>query len=212
MTEQDDRLHQRTIWEEHISIVSEPESRYLDHVTPGSGKAKQIVMIGCNSTVVNTGINGGVVQLLEKSVKKPIHWFICLLDINELPLRHLFSYLDGPTTGPRAFSGTIGKALQTCDKNLVVCFEPIEAREPLRFIDVDDLSTDQKYLYAVCFAVTSGQFHDDLEYKNHRNICQARWLTLASRVLRLYASITTPDNLKTWADFLSTFTCLRGLI
>ena len=94
MTERDGRLHQRTIREEHISIVSEPESRYVDHVTTGSGKAKdiaseildllskktahnkQIVAIGCDSTAINTGINGGVVRLLEKSFKKPIHCFI----------------------------------------------------------------------------------------------------------------------------------------
>ena len=65
--------------------------------------------------------------------------------MNDLHLWHLFSYLDGPTTGPRAFSGTIGKALQTCDKNTVVRFELIKARKPLRSIAVDDLSTDQKY-------------------------------------------------------------------
>ena len=111
--------------------------------------------------------------------------------------------MDGPTTGPRAFSGTIGKAQQTCDKNPVVRFEPIEARELLRSIDVDDLSTEQKYLYAVCLAVTSGQFHDDLEYKILGNICQSGWLTLANRVLRLYESITTSSkNLKTCADFI----------
>ena len=164
MTELDGKRHQRTIREERISIVSEPESKYFDHVAPGSGKAKdiasdilsllnkrsvdtkQIVAIGCDSTAVNTGIKGGVVRLLEKSFKKPIQWFICLLHIKELPLRHLFGYLDSPTTGPRAFSDTIGKALQTCDKNPVVCFEPIESREPLRPIDIDDLSTDQNYL------------------------------------------------------------------
>ena len=85
VTEQDGRLHQRTIRKEHISIVSERESRYLDRVSPRSGKAKdiaseildllskksvdtkQIVAIGCDSTAVNTGINGGVVRLLEKS-------------------------------------------------------------------------------------------------------------------------------------------------
>ena len=42
VTEQDGRLHQRTIREEHISIVIEPKSRYLNHVNPGSGKAKEI--------------------------------------------------------------------------------------------------------------------------------------------------------------------------
>ena len=106
VTELDGKRHQRTIREENISIVSEPESKYFDHVTPGSGKAKdiaseilsllnkrsvdtkQIVAIGCDSTAVNTGIKGGVVRLLEKLFKKPIQWFICLLHINELPLRH----------------------------------------------------------------------------------------------------------------------------
>ena len=76
VTERDGRFYQRTIRKEHISIVSEPESRYLDHVTPGSSKAKdiaseifdvlskksfdnkQMVAIGCDSTAVNTGING----------------------------------------------------------------------------------------------------------------------------------------------------------
>ena len=156
VTELNGKRHQRTIREEHISIVSEPESKYFNHVTRGSGKAKdiaseiwsllnkssvdtkQIVAIGCDSTAVNTGIKGGVVRLLEKSFKKSIQWFIRLLRINELPLRHLLGYLDGPTTGPRAFSGTIGKALQTHDKNPVVRFEPIESREPLRSIDVDE--------------------------------------------------------------------------
>ena len=227
MTELDDKRHQRTIREEHIRNVSEPKSKYFDHVTPGSGKAndiaseilsllnkrsvdtKQIVAIGCDSTAVNIGIKEGVVRLLEKSFKKPIQWFICLLHINELPLRHLFGYLIGPTTGPRAFSGAIGKALQTCDKNPVVRFEPIESPEPLRPIDVDDLSTDQNYLYEICLAVTSGQFHDDLANKYPGNICHSR---LCHTVFDfdqpcfeavLYASVSTPsDNLKTLADFI----------
>ena len=70
VTEQDGRLHQPTIWLEHISIVSEPESRYLDHIRqrilPGksallskkSVDTKQILAIRCDSTAVNTGVNG----------------------------------------------------------------------------------------------------------------------------------------------------------
>ena len=42
VTEQDGRLHQQTIGKEHISIVSERESRYLGRVSPRSGKAKDI--------------------------------------------------------------------------------------------------------------------------------------------------------------------------
>ena len=72
--ELDGKCHQRTIRQEHTSIVSEHESKYFDHVTPGSRKAKnialeilsllnkrsvdtkQIVAIGCHSTAVNTGL------------------------------------------------------------------------------------------------------------------------------------------------------------
>ena len=87
VTEQDGGLHQRTIRENYISIIREPESRFLVRATPGSGKAKeiaseildllskksvntkQIVAIGCNSTAVNTGINGGVLRLLANHIK-----------------------------------------------------------------------------------------------------------------------------------------------
>ena len=39
-------------------------------------------------------------------------WCICALHINELPLRHLFVQLDGPTTGDQAFKGPVGKRLK----------------------------------------------------------------------------------------------------
>ena len=76
VTELDGKRHQRTIREEHISIVSEPESKYFDHANPGSEKAKdiaskilsllnkrsvdtkQIVAIGYDSIAVNTGMKG----------------------------------------------------------------------------------------------------------------------------------------------------------
>ena len=41
VTELDGKRHQRTIREEHISIVCEPESKYFDHVIPGSKKGKE---------------------------------------------------------------------------------------------------------------------------------------------------------------------------
>ncbi|GBM27866.1 hypothetical protein AVEN_66414-1 [Araneus ventricosus] len=45
---------------------------------------------------------------------------------NELPLRHLFAHVDGTTTGPRSFTGEIGKSLAVCEKLPVVSFTPIE--------------------------------------------------------------------------------------
>ena len=91
--------------------------------------------------------------MLEKQFEKPLHCFTCLLHI-KLPSRHLFDYLDGSRIGPRACSVTIEKALQSYDKNPVVNFEPIESRDPMRSVNINDLNINQKYLYKICLAVT----------------------------------------------------------
>jgi desulfoferrodoxin (superoxide reductase-like protein) len=119
--------------EEHITLVSEPTSQYLGHITPASGTAKNIqsaivsfllaneidtdklTVIGCDGTNVNTGTLGGIIRLVEMQLHRPFHWFICMLHGNELPLRHLFQRLDGGTQGPNLFSGDIGKALGNCE-------------------------------------------------------------------------------------------------
>ena len=55
-------------------------------------------VVGSDSTACITGNIGGVICLLEKSLGRRLMWSICLLHTNELPLRHLFTDLDGPTT------------------------------------------------------------------------------------------------------------------
>lgn len=77
-----------------------------------------------------------------------MHWFICLLHTNELPLCHLLQHLDGKTTGPKGYRGDIGKLLESCEKLTIKNFEKIETFLP--DIDQQDLSTDQKYLYEMC--------------------------------------------------------------
>lgn len=73
-------------------------------------------MIDCDSTVVNIGFKTGVIWQIEKHFKKPLLWFICQLHANKLPLRHLFQHLDGKTSGPNGFSGSLGKQLEMCHK------------------------------------------------------------------------------------------------
>ena len=72
---------------------------------------ENLVAIGCDGTSVNTGFNGGVIRLIEEKLNKPLHWFICQLYANELPLRHVVQKFDGKTEVPRGFSGPIGKQL-----------------------------------------------------------------------------------------------------
>src|SRR6218665_1574966 len=114
--------------EEHLSIFSELGSSYFSHTTPQSGSSKDIIteslvaslkelnaktqnikVEGCYSTNVNTGHTAGFIRRLEESFEHPVQWLGCLLHANDLPLRHLFEALDGATTGPRGFSGSIRK-------------------------------------------------------------------------------------------------------
>ena len=45
--------------------------------------------IGADSTAVNTGNKNGAIRLLECHLKRALHWFICGLHVNKLPLRHV---------------------------------------------------------------------------------------------------------------------------
>jgi glutamine synthetase adenylyltransferase len=74
-----------------------------------------------------------------------------------------------------------------------------------------DLSTDQQYLDKIVSAVISGEFPEDLsnkstEYLSNKppgKLSHARWITRASRILRLYESTKEPsENLKTLATFV----------
>ena len=101
----------------------------------------RIDSIGCDGTNVNVGWKSGILRRLEEKLKRPLHWIICQLHNNELPLRHLLIQLDGKTSGPRQFTGPIGRLLyETHFENLqIVDFQPI----PANVIEIDeDYSTD----------------------------------------------------------------------
>ena len=143
---------------------------------------ESLLAIGCDGTNVNTGTKGGLIVLMEEYLGRPLHWFICMLHANELPLRHLFSNLDGKTSGPRCFTGPIGKLLQNCEMKTIQKFYPIEV--PLVIIDETDLSTDQKYLLEIYEAVSSGRVSEDFGKRSPGSSNHARWLTTANRILR----------------------------
>lgn len=200
----------RTRKEEHYSIIQEPGSIYLGHVAPKSGSAKDIAstiisyftekdislehldIIGCDGTNTNTGWKSGVIRQLEVQSGRPLQWAVCLLHFIELPFRHLFQYLDGVTTGPRSFSGSIGQSLSGCEKREVVEFQPIDCEIP--DIDKKLLSKDQRYLFDVSQAIKCGTFPNDLANCDPGPISHARWLTCANRVLRLYVSVANPSD------------------
>ncbi|GBN33137.1 hypothetical protein AVEN_199541-1 [Araneus ventricosus] len=87
--------------EEHLCLIEELGSRYITHLSPSFGTAKQIsatiigyfegiirdpsqvLEIGCDGTSVNTGWKSGVIRCLELKLGKPLQWVICLLHFNE---------------------------------------------------------------------------------------------------------------------------------
>lgn len=200
----------RTIKEEHYSIIQEPGSVYVGHVTPLSGSSKNIAnsiishltvggfslgeldVLGCDGTVTNTGWKTGVIRSIEQEVGRPLQWVVCLLHFNELPFRHLFQILDGETTGPKSFSGPIGIQLSKCEKLPLVDFESVDCEIP--DIDRNILSKDQQYLLDISSAIKSGNCPVDLCVREPGPLSHSRWLTTANRVLRLFLSVDTPSD------------------
>jgi len=116
-----------------------------------------------------------------------------MLHGNELPLRHLLQNIDGTTSGPRAFSGPIGKSLVTCEQLPVVNYSKIQSSD-LPIIDFKNLSTDQKYLWRITKAVSDGHCPEDLAKQEPGTLNHSRWITTANRILRLYIAKAEPSN------------------
>jgi len=184
------KYYRETIIEEHICLIQQPQSRYIGHVSPQSGSAKdvtqsivkfltennidlsKIIALGCDGTNVNTGKNDGIIRLLKEQFGRPLQWLICQLHGNELPLRHLLQHLDGVTTGPRAFSGTIGKAIASWESLPIVLFAKIDCDIPA--FSCTDLSTDQQYMFDICKAVITGECSEDLLRRDPGAMSHAR--------------------------------------
>ena len=113
----------------------------------------------------------------------------------------MLEHLDGSTTGPRAFSGPIGKALSICQHMNVVAFDKIEAVLPT--VDLISLSTDQKYLWEITEAVSRGECSHALAQRQPGTLNHSRLLTTANLVLRLYVAISEPsEQLKPLATYI----------
>lgn len=215
-----DKFYKKVVMEEHISLISEPGSSFIGHTSPLSGSAKciqrsivhfleeknisteNLAAIGCDATVVNTGHKGGVIHLFEMHLGRPLQWLICMLHVNELPLRHLIQNIDGTTSGPNAFSGNIGKSLVNCEKRRTIQFAAIPSDITCDSVTLKDLSTDQKYLLEICRAVSDGICPEDLASRHPGKLSHSRWLTTANRILRLYIST---DNANAELRILATY-------
>ena len=141
---------------------------------------------------MNTGCNNGAIHYLELFLQRPLQWDICMLHLNELPLRHTFSALDGSTKSPDKFSGPTDSMLNGIVSQWeVVKFKSIPYLSFPIFPNeiIDDLSTDQYYGYCMCWATITGEVDEDLSHLEIGPLNHSRWLTLACRLLRFYVNL-----------------------
>ena len=157
----------RTKREEHLVYVAEPGGTYIDHSTLDSGTSKSVTRnvtdlvretesentlqaVLADGTNVNTGWRNGAIIEVERNLEKNLQWLICLLHTNELPLRHLFTAMDGGhgTAGQKTFKGPLGQKLCGDVHQLpVVGLQSISTyvQQPTDEVQ-SDLSADQQLL------------------------------------------------------------------
>ncbi|GBO25846.1 hypothetical protein AVEN_82910-1 [Araneus ventricosus] len=68
-----------------------------------------LIFLGCDGTVVNTGVFNCSIRRHELKLYRPIQWIICLLHFNELSLRQLFQR---KSSGPSSYTGDFGRILK----------------------------------------------------------------------------------------------------
>ena len=93
--------------EEYYCTIKEPNSEYTGNILVDNGSAKiiasgifeflkskeletnKLIVLGCDDTVLNTGVKDGVLRIIELALNKALHRFVCQLNSNESPLRHI---------------------------------------------------------------------------------------------------------------------------
>ncbi|GBL77357.1 hypothetical protein AVEN_41777-1 [Araneus ventricosus] len=136
-----------------------------------------LIFLGCDVTVVNTGVFNGVIRRHELKLHRPIQWIIRLLHFNELLLRYLF---ERKSSDPSSYTGEIGRNLKGCEKLPLVAFNSIECELP--GIDPTNLSCDQKYLLDICTAISYGIGSSDLAKSQPGTLNLVHWLIIANRM------------------------------
>ena len=119
------------------------------------GVDKTVLVIGGDSTNSNTGWKGGMLAHLDKLLDRKCFWVVCMLHTTELPLRHLFSMLDGKTNSKDGWTGPIGKLITTVNNmKRVTNFDAIPGLELL--IEIPDEIVKKMFTdSALCYRLLS---------------------------------------------------------
>ena len=109
---------------------------------------------------------------------------------NELPLRHLITTMDGPTSSGTGFTGPVGRLLKKVNE---MEYDPEFVALPggEELIDIPDsvlvtMSTDQQMSYRLVKAVKSGVLPPELQQIQCGTISHARGLTTAQSLVYMW--------------------------
>jgi hypothetical protein len=159
-----------------------------------------------DNTPTNTGHTGGLGAQLEKKLGRKLHMIGCALHMNELPLRHLMTTLDGKAQSATQWTGPIGKQLEKEDLHIrpPVAFQPVETSVVLPPEEVlQDLSNDQRLLLEYMLGVSCGTVKESFIHRKPGPLNLARWLTAAIRILMLYTRTLEPsENLTLLVNYI----------
>ena len=215
--------HCQTVIEEHYVNVGETNGFYLSYVMPEDGTGYKIAtsvysaikdtaleqklkIVGSDGTAVMSGKSKGFIASLKTLIGRPLQWVTCLLHLNELSLRHVFQNLDGVTSGPDSFTGSIGRQLNGAVsewKAVKLKSIPNPKFPVIPKSLMDDFSSDQYYAYRICSAIMLGSVYANLEFLEVGGSNNSSWLTLGCRILQFYVAQEKPtSNLSTLAEFL----------
>ena len=127
---------------------------------------QSLQVLGGDSTNMNTGWRGGTHAHLEELLGRRLYWAICNLHCNELPLRHLITLLDGPTSSKEGFTGPVCSLLSKVgEMPYNPKFKALPGGEDLIELSeevVNNMSTDQSVCYKLVVAVKKGELPPSL--------------------------------------------------
>ena len=127
---------------------------------------------------------------LERLLGHKCQWIVCNIHTLELPLRHLITGLDGPTTSKDGYQGPVGKLLSTVESmDYNPGFRAMPGGQDLISIPdevLKSMSTDAQVCYRLVQAIKSGNLPTDLQEIKCGPLSHARWLTTAQRIVYLW--------------------------
>jgi hypothetical protein len=212
----------RMIIEKHESVTKEPSGRYLTHFVPEPpihpekpafkvaqalhetliqyNSTESLMILSGDSTNQNTGWKGGTHAHLEKLLNRRLFWAICNLHTNELPLRHLITAIDGPTSSDKGFMGPVCSLLSKVnDMPFSPNFERLSGGEEIIHLPKEVLNkmrTDQTTCYKLVMGVKAGYLPTSLQDLQCGLLCHARWLTTCYQLVMGVKAGCLPTSLQ----------------